>query len=76
MINSQPNYFQLIYRIIIAMIGVWFLSIVWPFISDVVLMLVFAFLFTTVLLSSVDALERKIGSRGPVSYTHLRAHET
>jgi predicted PurR-regulated permease PerM len=64
MINSQPNYFQLIYRIIIAMIGVWFLSIVWPFISDVVLMLVFAFLFTTVLLSSVDALERKIGSRG------------
>jgi len=49
MINSQPNYFQLIYRIIIAMIGVWFLSIVWPFISDVVLMLVFAFLFTTVL---------------------------
>jgi predicted PurR-regulated permease PerM len=64
MINQQPNYFQLIYRIIIGLIGLWFLSIIWPFISVVVLMLVFAFLFTTVLLSSVDALERRIGNRG------------
>jgi predicted PurR-regulated permease PerM len=63
MINQQPNYFQLIYRIIIGLIGLWFLSIIWPFISAVVLMLVFAFLFTTVLLSSVDALERRIGNR-------------
>ena len=62
--EKQKNYFQLIYRIIIGLIALWFLSIIWPFISQVVLMLVFAFLFTTVLLSSVDALERKIGSRG------------
>ena len=63
MLSQQPNYFQLIYRVIIGLIGIWFLSIIWPFISNVVLMLVFAFLFTTVLLSSVDALERKIGNR-------------
>ncbi len=62
--EKQKNYFQLIYRIIIGLIALWFLSIIWPFISQVVLMLVFAFLFTTVLLSSVDALERKIGNRG------------
>ena len=62
--NTPKNYFQLIYRIIIGLIAIWFLSIIWPYISNVVLMLVFAFLFTTVLLSSVDALERKIGSRG------------
>ena len=37
MINQQPNYFQLIYRIIIGLIGLWFLSIIWPFISAVVL---------------------------------------
>lgn len=60
----QKNYFQLIYRLIVGLIAIWFLSIIWPYISQVVLMLVFAFLFTTVLLSSVDALERKIGSRG------------
>ena len=63
MLSQQPNYFQLIYRVIIGLIGIWFLSTIWPFISNVVLMLVFAFLFTTVLLSSVDALERKIGNR-------------
>ncbi len=62
--EKQKNYFQLIYRIIIGLIALWFLSIIWPFISQVVLMLVFAFLFNTVLLSSVDALERKIGNRG------------
>ena len=62
--DQTTNYFQLIYRVILSLIGVWFLSIIWPYISDVVLMLVFAFLFTTVLLSSVDSLERKIGNRG------------
>ena len=61
---SQKNYFQLIYRIIVGLLLIWFLSIIWPFISDVVLMLVFAFLFTTILLSSVDTLERRISSRG------------
>jgi predicted PurR-regulated permease PerM len=63
------NFFHLpsltnIYRLLLTIIAVWFLSIIWPYISNVVLMLVFAFLFTTVLLSNVDALERKIGSRG------------
>ena len=63
------NFFHLpsltnIYRLLLTIIAVWFLSIIWPYISNVVLMLVFAFLFTTVLLSSVDALERKIDSRG------------
>ncbi|MEE1574330.1 MAG: AI-2E family transporter, partial [Candidatus Neomarinimicrobiota bacterium] len=62
--NTPKNYFQLIYHIIIGLIAIWFLSIIWPYISQVVLMLVFAFLFNTVLLSSVDALERKIGNRG------------
>ena len=62
--DLATNYIQLIYRVIISLIGIWFLSIIWPFISNVILMLIFAFLFTTVLLSSVDALERKIGNRG------------
>ena len=62
--TQEKNYFQLIYRIIIGLIAVWFLSIIWPYISQVVLMVVFAFLFTTVLLASVDALERKIYNRG------------
>ena len=62
--DQATNYIQLIYRVIISLIGIWFLSIIWPFISNVILMLIFAFLFTTVLLSSVDALERKIGNRG------------
>ena len=64
MIDKQINYIQQIYRIILTLIGIWFLNLVWPFISDVILMLVFAFLFTTLLLSSVDTFERKIGNRG------------
>ena len=54
MIEPQVNYIQQIYRIIIALIVIWFINLIWPFISDVILMLVFAFLFTTLLLSSVD----------------------
>ena len=61
--HTQSNYIQQIYRIILFLIGLWFLNLVWPFISDVILMLIFAFLFTTLLLSSVDAFERKIGNR-------------
>ena len=64
MIDKQINYIQQIYRMILTLIGIWFLNLVWPFISDVILMLVFAFLFTTLLLSSVDTFERKIGNRG------------
>ncbi|MFQ6612109.1 MAG: AI-2E family transporter [Fidelibacterota bacterium] len=62
--EQHRNYFQLIYRIIVGMIGVGFLYIIWPFIANVVLMLVFAFLFTTLLISAVDWLERRIRSRG------------
>ena len=62
--SDQKNYIQLIYRIIVGLILVWFLSTIWPYISNVILMLVFAFLFTTILLSSVDNLERKINNRG------------
>ena len=47
--KKQTNYLQLIYRLAIGLIALWFMSIIWPYISDVVLMLVFAFLFTTVL---------------------------
>ena len=62
--NDHPtNYFQLIYRLFVCLVSVGVIWIIWPFISNVVLMLVFAFLFTTVLLSFVDALERKVHSR-------------
>ena len=62
--NDQPkNYFQLIYRLFVCLVSVGVIWIIWPFVSNVVLMLVFAFLFTTVLLSFVDALERKVHSR-------------
>ena len=64
MIEKESNYIQQIYRIILFLIGLWFINLIWPYISDVILMLVFAFLFTTVLLSSVDAFERRIGNRG------------
>ena len=46
MIPKESNYIQQIYRIIVFLIGLWFLNLVWPYISDVILMLVFAFLFT------------------------------
>ena len=61
---QQTDYFQLIYRLFLGLISAGFLWIIWPYISNVVLILVFAFLFTTVLLSSVDALEKRIQSRG------------
>ena len=64
MINQQINYIQQIYRIILTLIAIWFINLIWPFISDVILKLVFAFLFTSLLLSSVDSLERKIKNRG------------
>lgn len=61
--SNNRNYLQAIYRIFVGLISLGFLYVVWPYISNVVLMLVFAFLFTTVLLSGVDFLERKIRSR-------------
>ena len=62
--NLPTDYFQLIYRLFVGLVAAGFVLFIWPFVSNVVLMLVFAFLFTTVLLSSVDGLERKIHSRG------------
>lgn len=53
-----------IYRIIVGLISIGFLYVIWPYISSVVVMLVFAFLFTTILLPGVDTLERRIKSRG------------
>ncbi|MBT3217179.1 MAG: AI-2E family transporter [Candidatus Marinimicrobia bacterium] len=64
--SKQNNllYLSRIYRIIVGLLFVGFLSLVWPYISNVVLILVFAFLFTTVLLKSVDSIERRINNRG------------
>ena len=62
--DKEKNYIQLIYRLMIGLLARVFLYVIWPYISSVLLMLIFAFLFTTILLSSVDALERKIRNRG------------
>ena len=62
--DKEKNYIQLIYRLMIGLLAIAFLYVIWPYISSVLLMLIFAFLFTTILLSSVDALERKIRNRG------------
>jgi len=62
--NQDKNYIQLIYRLFVGLLAIAFLVVIWPSISSVVTMLIFAFLFATILLPSVDALERKIGSRG------------
>ena len=43
--NNDKNYIQLIYRLILIVISFGFLSIIWPFISSVVTMLIFALLF-------------------------------
>lgn len=62
--NQQKNYIQLIYRLLVGLLSIGFLYVIFPFISSVLLMLIFSFLFTTILLTSVDALERKIRNRG------------
>lgn len=53
---------QQIYRLLIGLIVIGFLYVIWPTISSVVMMLVFTFLLTTVLLPGVDFMERKIKS--------------
>tara|TARA_A100001037_G_scaffold306682_1_gene353977 strand:- start:3340 stop:4446 length:1107 start_codon:yes stop_codon:yes gene_type:complete len=54
---------QKLYRLLlIILIGVLAWNIL-PFLASVMVMLIFAFLFTTILLQSVDVLERKIHSR-------------
>ena len=62
--TENQNYIKLIYTLFIIIISSFFIWLIWPFISDVILKLVFAFLFTSLLLSSVDSLERKIKNRG------------
>jgi len=51
------------YTLTLITILVLSLFLIWPYISSMVMILVFAFLFTTILLPGVDALERKIKSR-------------
>ena len=58
--NDDKNYIQLIYRLIVTVLLFAFLTIIWPYISSVVTMLIFAFLFTTILLPLVDQLDSKI----------------
>lgn len=55
--------FQRFYRLILTLLGVGFLYIIWPYISKILMLLVFAFLFTTILLPIVDLLEGKMKSR-------------
>ena len=62
--NDDKNYIQLIYRLIVTVLLFAFLTIIWPYISSVITMLIFAFLFTTILLPLVDQLDSKIKSRG------------
>ena len=51
------------YTLTLNIISVGVLFYIWPYISSMVMILVFAFLFTTVLLPGVDVFERKIKSR-------------
>ena len=62
--SESKDPLQQIYRIIIGLTIIGFVYVIWPYISTVVVMLVLAFLFTTILLPGVDYLERKIKSRG------------
>ncbi|MBC8402532.1 MAG: AI-2E family transporter, partial [Candidatus Marinimicrobia bacterium] len=60
---KQVDSWAQFYRLIVGLLLLGALYIIWPYISSVVIMLVFAFLFTTVLLPFVDLLERKLGKR-------------
>lgn len=61
--GSPKDPVQRFYRLALILLGVGFLVIVWPYISSIVLVLVFAFLFTTILLPIVDWLEGRMKSR-------------
>ena len=56
--------FQRFYRLLLTLLGLGFLYLIWPYISNVILLVVFAFLFTTVLLPIVDWLEGRMKNRG------------
>ena len=45
--NQQKDYIQLIYRLLVGLLGIGFLYVIWPYISSVLLMLVFASLLLT-----------------------------
>lgn len=62
-LNYLP-YLRKLYLLVVGLLSAGFLWLIWPYISNVVLILVFAFLFTTLLLPTVDGLERRIRSRG------------
>jgi len=62
--TPQKDTAQKFYRLFLILLGLGFLYLIWPFISNVVLLLVFAFLFTTILLPIVDWLEGKLKNRG------------
>lgn len=51
------------YRLLIGIISVAVVYFIWPYISSVLVLLVFTFLFTTILLPAVDRVNRNIGSR-------------
>ena len=63
MVNGQDST-QKFYRIFLFLLGLAFLYVIWGYISDVVFLFIFSFLFATVLLPSVDWLEGKLKSRG------------
>ena len=63
--KPQPNDpIQKFYRLVLFLLGMGFLYLIWPYISNVILLLVFAFLITTVLLPIVDWLEGRMKNRG------------
>ncbi|MCH8069609.1 MAG: AI-2E family transporter [Candidatus Marinimicrobia bacterium] len=55
---------QKFYHLTLMLLGIGFLYLIWQYISDIILLIVFAFLFTTILLPAVDWLEGKLRSRG------------
>jgi len=54
---------QSLYRLVLILLSLGFVYLIWPFISNVILILIFAFLFTTVLLPIVDWLEGRMKKR-------------
>lgn len=62
--ESSTNPALVFIRIFLALIFMGFVYIIWPYISSVIIMLIFAFLFTTIMLKGTDYLERKIRNRG------------
>ena len=60
---SQSEVLNKFYFLTLSLILFGIINLVWPYISSTFTVLIFAFLITTILLPSVDALERKIRSR-------------